>query len=103
MYGRERPREAIASRGRFASRSSDQGVRVVENFNDSDPVKSLKPLNDGTRIFDGDLAERAGSSLAPDRCEVRSNGRDPDATDGPDRAGLLRAGGEISAPDHERL
>ena len=50
----------------------------------------MKPLNDGTRIFDGDLAERAGSSLAPDRCEVLSNGRDPDLTDDPDTAGLLR-------------
>ena len=37
----------------------------------------------------GDLAERAGSSLAPDRCEVLSKGRDPDSTDAPDTAGSL--------------
>jgi len=33
--------------------------------------------------WNGDLTERTGSSLAPDQCEVLSNGRDPDFTDEP--------------------
>jgi len=59
----------------------------------------LKLLNDGTRIFDGDLTERAGSSLAPDQYEVLCNGRDPDSADDPDTTGLLRgADGSLPGP-----
>jgi len=62
----------------------------------------LKPLNGGTRIFDGDLTERAGSSLSPDQSDVLSNGRDADSTDAPDTAGSAWCGGETSPADHQR-
>ena len=81
-------------------RVSIKGVRVVEIFNDSDPVILL---NGGTRIFDGDPAEGTGSSLSPTPVTGCPTAKTRIRRMTQTRPDLLRVGGEISPPNHQRL